>query len=287
MSLAQRPWSASTLSAFEACPRKVAWAWAEGQIWPRHEAAREGLAANLLGAKLHQLAEWQAKGFDVGPMLTQLESQAPDEAAALHKLWAAYLVRPEASASPSWPELHLQVPLGGGQVVAKLDRVIWEGDRFWVIDWKTGKLHPGLLEGWQAWLYPYALVEAGALLNQGQAIRPDQVGMRFVGLSTGGQLDLLHHSSRHEEARLRLETAFAALGAGLDADSAPALGLASGWCQASRCAFLPRCAPSSLQPKPIEWLGPAQPDDGEELAPSLGGAWAEDEEAGPPSGGWL
>lgn len=273
VSLSHRPWSASTLSAFDACPRRVAWGWGERQPAFPTEAPSEGLQANEVGAWLHRLAEWQGKGFDVAPLLARLAEGQAELAERLGPLWAAYQERPEASASPCWPELQLELPIAGGRAIAKLDRVVREGDRFWIVDWKTGQLRPELLDDWQAWLYPYALVEAGALLNQGQRPNPDLVGMRFVGLASGTTLEVRHSQARHQEAHRRLTEAFEGLQRGLDPTWAEPRGLSTGWCERSRCPYLTRCAAQSPNPLALPPAPPSGPED--ELLPSLGGLWAD------------
>ena len=78
-----------------------------------------------------------------------------------------------------YPELSLSAPIDGYRLTAKYD-LIWisPSGKTIIYDWKTWRTRP--LRGWlndrlQTHVYPYPLVQAGAHLNQGVAIQPEDV----------------------------------------------------------------------------------------------------------------
>lgn len=82
-----------------------------------------------------------------------------------------------------YPELSLSAGLGGSRLMARFDLVVaMPGGRFVIYDWKTSRKRPK--EQWlrarlQTRLYPYLLTQAGARLNAGRPVRPEQVEMIY------------------------------------------------------------------------------------------------------------
>lgn len=82
-----------------------------------------------------------------------------------------------------FPEFQLSAMLGNFKVTAKYDLIaVNPGRHFWIYDWKTSSVsqkaeklefHP------QTLLYRWLLVKAGAPLNGGLAILPEQVSMTY------------------------------------------------------------------------------------------------------------
>jgi CRISPR/Cas system-associated exonuclease Cas4 (RecB family) len=85
--------------------------------------------------------------------------------------------------SERYPEARLGMPLRHSRLVAQYDLVAVEaGRRIVIVDWKTNRKHPErawLFRRLQTRVYPYVLVQAGALLNQGVSIGPEQVTMIY------------------------------------------------------------------------------------------------------------
>jgi hypothetical protein len=81
------------------------------------------------------------------------------------------------------PEISLTAPLAGYRLVAKYDLVVLTGQgQALIFDWKTARRRPPrdrLAARLQTRLYPYLLVRAGAHLNQGAALQPEQVEMLY------------------------------------------------------------------------------------------------------------
>ena len=80
------------------------------------------------------------------------------------------------------PEITLSVPLAGRRLVAKYDLIALGEDRAVIVDWKTALKPPRrdtLERRLQTIIYPYVLVKAGAHLNDGQPIPPENVSMMY------------------------------------------------------------------------------------------------------------
>jgi hypothetical protein len=82
-----------------------------------------------------------------------------------------------------YPEVRLGMPWGHYHLAARYDLVAVDaGRRVVIVDWKTSRNRPErtwLLGRLQTHVYPYLLVEAGALLNRRASIRPEQVTMIY------------------------------------------------------------------------------------------------------------
>jgi RecB family exonuclease len=97
--------------------------------------------------------------------------------------WRGYLASPPDLPERQYPEMTLTVPLGEHRLVAKLDLLaIAPGERAVIVDWKTGQKRQGqswLASRMQTRVYRYALAQAGAHLNDGAAIAPEQIRMVY------------------------------------------------------------------------------------------------------------
>jgi hypothetical protein len=138
----------------------------------------------------------------------------------------AYLaVIRSAPPGPGWtlyPEISLTAPLGGTRLVGKYDVVaVHPQGRLCIYDWKTSRQRSKrqtLEKRLQTRLYPYLLTRAGAFLNAGVPIQPEQVEMvywfaehpdspeRFAYSSAAYQADEAYLTSLIETIR-RLEEA--------------------------------------------------------------------------------
>jgi predicted RecB family nuclease len=75
------------------------------------------------------------------------------------------------------------MPVERSRLVAQYDFVAADAGQRWVIvDWKTTRKRPrreDLLDRLQTRVYPYLLVRAGSVLNDGVSIQPEQVSMVY------------------------------------------------------------------------------------------------------------
>jgi hypothetical protein len=107
--------------------------------------------------------------------------------ADLGRWWQAYLAHAATLNRASvMPEIGLSTALAGYRLVAQYDAIVVgqaaDPSHFLIVDWKTYRQRPT-----RAWLagrlqtrvYPLVLVQAGAPLNGGDPIRPDQIEMRY------------------------------------------------------------------------------------------------------------
>ncbi|MGV8969340.1 MAG: UvrD-helicase domain-containing protein [Microbacteriaceae bacterium] len=79
-------------------------------------------------------------GDDVGgSSLSEASTQARHDASALRALQATFENSPWATRAPVDIEREIHLVLDGHIIICKIDAVFAEGDRFHVVDWKTGK----------------------------------------------------------------------------------------------------------------------------------------------------
>lgn len=109
------------------------------------------------------------------------------------------------------PEIALSVPFGAYRLIAKYDLLAIEpGQRAVIVDWKTALHRPKrdtLQRKLQTWVYPYVLAMAGAHLNGGQGIAPEQIEMRYWFAGYPSQPEIFaYNTALHQEYGARLET---------------------------------------------------------------------------------
>jgi len=79
-------------------------------------------------------------------------------------------------------ELTLSCPIGNHRLVAKYDLVAIQNNRATVYDWKTSAKRPRdewMSARWQTRVYRSLLVQAGAHLNNGKSLEPEQIEMIY------------------------------------------------------------------------------------------------------------
>ncbi|MBU0705003.1 MAG: PD-(D/E)XK nuclease family protein [Chloroflexi bacterium] len=180
--------SQASLQDYADCPRRFQLCYVERVDWPAHEAepALENEIHLQQGATFHQMAHQHVLGIPE----EQLSRAATD--ADLRRWWHNYLTRgPGDLPASRYPEILLSAPLGDYRLVAKYDLVAVDpsamlragaGQRAVILDWKTSHKRPQrrwLAERLQTKVYPYLLVLAGAHLNGGQPLAPEQVEMVY------------------------------------------------------------------------------------------------------------
>lgn len=207
--------SAHALGILESgCAREFALRYKASRYWPAADGpgARQGDPADpgadqadaRLGTAFHLLVQQHSLGLDVSSIVTALAVELPK----LPVVWARFLDTPHASPAPGaavWTEQALHFQVAGVPVMVRYDRVVREGDRWTIFDWKTGRPQAKhLQDGWQARLYPYALVVAGHALPGGGPLRPADVRVVFWEVERGTAIEVPYDEARHAEVHQAL-----------------------------------------------------------------------------------
>ncbi len=203
MSLPERfQFTQSSLQDYLDCPRRFQLRYVLDQPWPAVESEplieREHLAE--LGRRFHQMAQRHTVGVPV----EQITASAQD--AELARWWRNYLYVPpkDLPSALRRAEMTLTTPLGEHRLSAKYDLVALEpGRRAVIVDWKTERKRPTraqLAARMQTRVYRYVLVEAGAALNGGHPIEPEQVSLVYWFAEFPAELEVLpYDSTQHAE----------------------------------------------------------------------------------------
>jgi CRISPR/Cas system-associated exonuclease Cas4 (RecB family) len=172
--------SQGSLQDFVDCPRRFQLRYIEQVAWPAVEAepALENERHLQQGAAFHRLIHQHLSGIPQ----ERLSRTVSDE--DLRGWWLNYLEGgTRGLPEQRYPEIVLSAPAGVHRLLAKFDLVAIEpGQRVVIVDWKTSRHRPHprwLAERLQTRVYPYLLVQAGAQLNDGQSISPNQVEMIY------------------------------------------------------------------------------------------------------------
>ncbi len=148
--------------------------------WPAVEAepALENEQAMQRGSQFHDLVRQHILGIPAD-RLTRLAQEEE-----LYRWWQAYLdgIAGELK-GVRYAEISLSMPMLQRRLLAKYDLLLAApGGRLMIYDWKTSgkKMKRQRLQGrLQTRIYPYLLVQAGAFLNQGRPVVPEQVEMVY------------------------------------------------------------------------------------------------------------
>ena len=233
--------SQSSLATYEQCSRRFYLRYVRRLNWPAPltSAAEKWEATMRRGQLFHHLVQQDALGMEVSGMV----QHGGD--ALLQEWWRNFTRHPPANlpAGPIFSEIQLSVPLGGHRLVARFDRVVCgEDGRICILDWKTGGRRPdqeAYARSWQTLVYCYVLVEGGSVLNQGQAISPEQVWLVYWHASYPDLLQPLDYSlSKHQEARGRLQAAIGEIASRRQEGDFP---LTRDWAQCRRCEYRSYC----------------------------------------------
>lgn len=177
-------YSQSSLQDYIDCKRRFQLRYLQRVAWPaiQAEPARENEQHIQRGERFHRLAQQYLIGVPED-RLTRMAETDPDP--RLPRWWQNFLANLPAAleGAERFVETALETRLGGFRLVAKYDLVLLRPDgRAVIYDWKTGEKRPPrerLLQRMQTRVYPYLLVQAGAALTRGRALRPDQVEMIY------------------------------------------------------------------------------------------------------------
>ena len=174
--------SQSSLKDYHDCPRRFQLRYLERLAWPAPQSA-DALECERrlrLGQEFHRLVRQHQAGVPASA-LTPLAGGDPE----LARRWAGYLASPYAS-PPGLvrrAELILSAPLAGYRLEAQYDLLAGTPGGAWlIVDWKTGlerTPRQELERREQTVVYRCLLALAGATLNGGQPIPPQQITMVY------------------------------------------------------------------------------------------------------------
>lgn len=152
----------------------------EQLAWPaiESEPVLENEKRMRAGSQFHKLAHQYVLGLPVD-RLTALAGEGQ-----LADWWLAFLQSGLVDQpGQKYPERLLSCTIAGHRLVAKYDLLLKsDGDKWVIYDWKTGRYTPKretLERRMQTIIYPLVLVEAGHVLNEGNAVLPSQIEMNY------------------------------------------------------------------------------------------------------------
>jgi CRISPR/Cas system-associated exonuclease Cas4 (RecB family) len=170
--------SQASLQDYVECRRRFQLRYLLQLQWPAPEAepAEEHEQRMQDGETFHRLVHLHRHGIPTW-------SLTPRDEGPVAEWWRAYLASPPDLPERQYPERTLTVPLGEHRLVAKLDLLAIEPlHKAVIVDWKTGQKRQGqswLASRLQTRVYRYALAQAGAHLNDGEPIPPEQIRMVY------------------------------------------------------------------------------------------------------------
>ncbi len=182
--------SQSSLQDYVDCQRRFQLRYIQRRAWPALDTA-PALESELFmqrGAQFHHLVHQYLLGIPVEKLARQIEG---DE--MLVRWWMNFTSLTgfgNLSGFNARPEISLSAPLGGFRLMAKYDVIVLppnaspsgKGERVTIYDWKTSHKRPKrewLEKKLQTRVYPYLLARAGAQLNGGPPIEPEQIEMIY------------------------------------------------------------------------------------------------------------
>ena len=172
--------SQSSLQDYVDCQRRFQLRYLARQAWPAVEVEPLLDKENFLrqGSVFHRMAQQHILGLPAERVL-----QANDDP-ELHRWWRNFVAAGlDGLPEKRHPEKLLSILLAGEPLIAKYDLIAIEpGGRAVIVDWKTSRKKPTrqwLAGRLQTRIYRYLMVRAGATLNDGQPLAPEQVEMVY------------------------------------------------------------------------------------------------------------
>jgi CRISPR/Cas system-associated exonuclease Cas4 (RecB family) len=178
--------SQGSLQDFVDCRRRFQLRHVLHQAWPAvaAEPALENERHLRQGEAFHRMIQQHLVGVPA-ERLSQMAAATPADA-DLARWWRNYVADAPAGAplaGTRTTEIVLSAPLADTFLVAKYDLIVVDaGRRAVIFDWKTSRQRASrlwLASRLQTRVYAYLLVEAGAHLNGGYPLAPDQVEMVY------------------------------------------------------------------------------------------------------------
>jgi hypothetical protein len=204
MLLADFQFSQNNLQDYVDCQRRFQLRYALRQAWPAVDVEPILEKENFLrqGAVFHRLVQGYLMGLPVEKLIP------PHADPDLRRWWANFREKGlKGLPEKHHPEIALSIRLAGYPVVSRYDLIAIEpGKRAVIVDWKTTRHRPPrqwLESRLQTRLYCYLLVRAGAHLNDGQTILPEQVEMLYWFTNFPDEPEHLRYNSAqfHEDER--------------------------------------------------------------------------------------
>jgi hypothetical protein len=204
--LADLQFSQNNLQDYADCARRFQLRYLLGVTWPavKAEPIAELERRARLGQRFHRMAQQHALGISAEQLAEGLDDED------LRRWWHNYLAAPprDLPTAIRRAEVSLSAPIDGYRLTARYDLLAVDpGQRLVIVDWKTRrpKNPQPLLNKLQSVVYPYVLVEAGATVNGGQPVRPEQVTMIYWFADfPDDPLTLAYDAARHAADRERL-----------------------------------------------------------------------------------
>lgn len=152
--------SQSNLQDFADCARRFYLRHVEKRRWPALQVADvlENERHQQLGEQFHQLVHQHQLGVPLAALARQAQAEP------LATWWRNYLEHAPPLAGQVWSEVTLHCDFAGYRLLAKFDRLMWDGHRARIVDWKTTPhLTPRstLQRRLQTRIYPLVLAQAG------------------------------------------------------------------------------------------------------------------------------
>ena len=172
--------SQSSLQDYADCPRRFQLRYIEHLAWPavETEPVLENERRQQEGQLFHRMVQQHLLGLPAGK-LARL-ANTPD----LARWWGNYLrSKLDITGCAQYTELVLVAPVGSYRLLAKYDLVaIQPSGKAFIYDWKTYHKRPR--DEWmairlQTRVYRALLVQAGAYLNEGISLPPEQIEMIY------------------------------------------------------------------------------------------------------------
>lgn len=198
--------SQSSLQDYIDCPRRFELRFIEHLNWPAAETEpiREQEEHMTQGALFHRLVHQ----YFIGLPVDVLTRSIADERVA--GWWEQFLTHGVADLPERrFPEIALSASLGPHRLVAKYDLIALEpGQRAVIVDWKTA-LHRSRRDRLEARvqtiLYRCLLARAGAYLNDGTPIAPEQISMIYWFAEFPEQPEVFtYDAEQHQRAEVEL-----------------------------------------------------------------------------------
>lgn len=171
--------SQSSLQDYADCPRRFQLRYIDQLAWPavETEPVAENERRQQEGQIFHRLVQQHLLGLPA-ENLARL-ANTPN----LERWWHNYLATDLGLRGyAQHTELTLSAPIHEHRLLAKYDLVAAQDGRALIYDWKTYAKRPRdewLTARWQTRVYRALLVQAGAHLNNGRALEPEQIEMIY------------------------------------------------------------------------------------------------------------
>ncbi|HND48218.1 MAG TPA: PD-(D/E)XK nuclease family protein [Anaerolineales bacterium] len=174
--------SQSSLQDYNDCPRRFELRYLQHLAYPaiETEPALENEKHQREGEYFHRLVQQ----YFIGIPEKQLAKTANTD--NLERWWNNFIgdtdLRGLKDLGGLRTEVTLSAPLGSFRLIAKYDLIANDGKKFYIYDWKTYRKRPKnefLAIRLQTRVYRALLVQAGAFLNGGKPIAPEQIEMVY------------------------------------------------------------------------------------------------------------